>query len=299
MVSLLLGLCLQPLSSSAQVAPTVGRQAVKPTSAPSEASTPRKQTRSTKRASDANPAMRQAVGQVADQRAAEKRAARIRDLLTQAQLDYEQGRLFEPADNNAATRYKEILTLDPTQPQALAATQRIVAVLVAEAEYAAMAGDQARTLQYIRQIRTLQPNNLSLAGLEARYQSLLANPVVLSARQQERYSRSAQNIEEAYDKLKNQPLGLETMDQVVRRFDRAAGLVAQAPGLPKLEDRIILAFPAAVRAELTAADPRSAYLAAQIARKRGWLSEELEALEVQAIKEIEALPPFPSKSRKP
>jgi hypothetical protein len=293
-VSLLLGLCLQPLSSIAQVAPTVGRQTAKPTPMAAESSTPRKQTRSTQRTKDATPAMRQAVGQVAGQR-----AARIRDLLTQAQLDYEQGRLFEPTANNAAARYKEILTLDPTQPQALAATQRIVAVLVAEAEHAAVAGDQARTLQYIQQIRALQPNNPSLAGLDARYQSLLASPVVLSARQQERYSRSAQSIEEAYDKLKNQPLGLETMDQVVRRYDRAAGLVAQAPGLPKLEDRIILAFPAAVRAELTAADPRSAYLAAQIARKRGWFSAELEALEVQAIREIEALPPFPSKSRKP
>jgi hypothetical protein len=299
-VSLLLGLCLQPVSSIAQVASSPARQAVKPTpAATAEAPAPRKQARSPKSKSDATPAMRQAVQQVADQFTAEKRAARIRDLLTQAQLDYEQGRLFEPADNNATTRYKEILTLDPTQPQALAATQRIVAVLVAEAEHAAIAGDQARTLQYILQLRALQPNNLSLAGLEARYQSLLTNPVVLSARQQERYSRSAQNIEEAYDKLKNQPLGLETMDQVVRRYDRAADLVAQPPGLPKLEDRIILAFPAAVRAELTAADPRSAYLVAQIARKRGWFSEELEALEVRAIREIEALPPFPSKSRKP
>ena len=141
--------------------------------------------------------------------------------------------------------------------------------------------------------------SLSLPALEARYQSLLASPVVLSSRQQEQYRRSAQNIEDAYDKLKNQPAGLETMDQVVRRYDRAAGFVSQAPGLPKLEDRIILAFPAAVKAELTAADPRSAYLAIQLARRRGWYSDELEALEVRAIREIEALPPFPSKSRKP
>ena len=189
--------------------------------------------------------------------------------------------------------------LDPTQPQALAAAQRITNILATETEYVALAGDQTRTQQYILQIRALQPNDASLAGLEARYQGLLANPVILSTRQQDRYTRSAQSIDEAYDALKNQPLGLETISQVIRRYDRAAGLVAQAPGLPKLEDRIILAFPAAVRAELTAKDPRSASLLVQLARKRGWFAEELDPLEMQAKKEIAALPPFPSKSRKP
>jgi hypothetical protein len=294
MLSLLLGLCLPPMSGLAQVGPT--SKAAKPTLAATVDTA--KQARSTKR-KEAAPGMRRAVEQVADQRASEQRARRISELLAQAQLDYSEGRVFEPTDNNAAVRYKEILTLDPTQQQALAATQRIANILAAEAERVALAGDQSRTLQYILQIRALQPNHISLAGLEARYQGLLANPVVLSGRQQDRYNRSAQNIADAYDKLKNQPLGLETMEQVVRRYDRAAGFVDRAPGLPKLEDRIILAFPAAVRAELTAKDPRGAYLVVQLARRRGWFSQEMEPLEQQAIKEIEALPSFPSKSRKP
>jgi len=326
-LGLLLGLSLQPWSSSAEpsgqsaspskrpntVAPAPqaaeARPAPKPaakstlattaqaTTAP--ASTPRKAARPAKRKAATDSRMRQAVEQVAVQRDAEKRAQRLRDLLASAQLDYIEGRVFDPPNNNAADRYKQVLEMDPTQEQALAATQRIADIVAAEAENVALAGDAPRTLQYILQVRSLQPKHPSLQGLDARYQALLANPVVFSARQQDRYNRSAQNIDEAYYKLKNQPLELETLEQVIRRYDRAEDLVSQAPGLPKLKDRIILAFPAATRNELSGKDPREALRLVQIARKRGWFTDELEPLERQAKEDIRALPPFPSVSKKP
>jgi hypothetical protein len=244
--------------------------------------------RPAKRKAQPNLRMQQAVAQVADERAAEKRAEKIRDLLARAQLDYSEGRVFEPTDNNAAARYKEVLTLDPTQPQALTATQRIADILATEAQNVALAGDAPRTLQYVLQIRALQPRHPSLQGLEARYQALLANPVVLSARQQDRYRGSAERIDDAYDVLKNQPASKLTMDRVISRYDRAKKLVGEAPGLPKLEDRIIIAFPAAVRAELAADEPRRAYNLVQTARKRGWATDELNGLEEQAKKDLRA-----------
>jgi hypothetical protein len=322
-LSLLLALCLQPLSSSADVAPAPNaqatqvstratppappvRQQVAPVPATAEnkpalkvaprstlaetagTTAPRKQARPAKRKAEPSVRIRQAVEQVADERAAQKRAEKIRDLLALAQLDYTEGRVFEPTDNNAAVRYKEVLALDPAQPQALAATQRIADILAEEAQHVALAGDAPRTLQYLLQIRALQPKHVSLQGLEARYQALLANPVLLSARQQDRYKRSAERIDDAYDVLKNQPAGMLAMDRVISRFDRAKKLVPEAPGLPKLEDRIIIAFPAAVRAELAADEPRRAFILVQTARKRGWLTEEMGALEEQVKKEIKA-----------
>jgi hypothetical protein len=322
-LSLLLGLCLQPLSGNADVAPALYSQAAQanqasapapvapqPTTAPATAetkpqptvkappkstlaeaarvTTPRKQARPAKRKAQPDLRMRQALEQVADERAAEKRAEKIRDLLARAQLDYTEGRVFEPNDNNAAARYREVLTLDPAQPQAVAATRRIADMLVSEAQHVALAGDAPRTLQCLLQIRALQPKHPSLPELEARYQALLANPVVLSARQQKRYRGSAERIDDAYAVLKNQPASKQTMDRVLSRYDRARKLVAEAPGLPKLEDRIVIAFPSAVRAELAADEPRRAYSLVQTARKRGWLTDELTALEEQAKQDIRA-----------
>jgi len=254
------------------------------------ASAPRKQRRATQRKAD-SPSRTAVAEQIARQQAtrqrdAAQRAQRIGELLASAQLDYLDGRLFEPADNNAAARYKEVLTLDPTQPEALARTQRIADILAVEAEHAALAGDAPLTLQYILLLRDLQPQHISLPGLEARYQAVLANPVVFSARQKDRYVRSAQAIDEAYDKLKSQPLSLLTIEQVVRRYDRAETFVTRAPGLPQLKDRIILAFPAAVRAELADAQPRRALNVVLLARERGWFTPELEPLEEQAKRDI-------------
>ncbi len=221
--------------------------------------------------------------QEAEQRAAEelKRATaeRIKELLALAQRDYAEGRLLEPPKNNAADRYQEVLALDPTQLAALAGAQRLIEILAAEAERTAAAGDKDRTRQYISRIRALRPEDASLKELDARLQALNASPVVLSDRQQERYSRSAQSIERAYEHLQQQPLDMQAIDQAIDEYDRAAGLVAHAPGLPMLKDRIIIAFPAATQAELARDNSRRALRVVKMARERGWLTPELESLE--------------------
>jgi len=337
MLSLLLGLCLQSITSSADqadAAATPGQ--ARQSSSPSNSRTLRQQVAPMPPAADVSPQptpkaapksklaiaaedsapprkarppskqkrksdtkrMQQALAQtVAEREVAERarlKAETIKELLDRAQRDYAEGRLIEPANNNAAHRYKEILVLDPTQLEALAGAKRIVGILAAEAEHVAIAGDQARTQQYIAQIRALQPQDGSLLELDARLNALLASPVVLSARQQQRYNRSAQRIDNAYDVLKNQPLDLRTLDQAIDEYDHAAALVAQAPGLPTLKDRIILAFPAATRGELANDDSKRALRVVAIARQRGWFTPELEVLERQAKEGIAAKQQIPS-----
>ena len=248
---------------------------------------PRTKARATTKAKRKQEALaKQLAKQQAEQREAEERerlrAEKIRDLLAKAQRDYAEGRLIEPAVNNAAARYKEALALDPTQLEALAGAKRIVAIIAGEAEHAAAAGDLASTQRYIAVIRTLQPDDPALLELEARAQALMSSPVVLSARQQERYSRSAQSIERAHAALKDQPLDMQALDTAIDEYDRAATLVAQAPGLPMLKDRILVAFPAATRAELTADNSKRALKVVQMARARGWFNPELEMLEAEA-----------------
>ena len=224
--------------------------------------------------------------QEAERRAAEERQRvkeeQVKELLGRAQRDYAAGRLIEPAINNAADRYKEALALDPTNLEALAGAQRIADILAEETKHAAAAGDVTRTRLYIAQIRALQPDDPALLELEARLNALLSSPVVLSARQQERYDRSAQSIEKANQALQNQRLDMDAIDLAMEEYDRAANLVPQAPGLPMLKDRIIVAFPAATRLELASDNSKRALKVVQMARKRGWFSPELELLETRA-----------------
>jgi hypothetical protein len=209
-------------------------------------------------------------------------AARIQQLLAQAKRDSDAGRLLEPPRNNAAAAYREVLALDPSQLEALLGAKRIIRIVAAEAERTAAAGDRGRTQQYIAAIRALQPNDPALPELEARLKAMQESPVVLSVRQQERYGRSAASIERAYEALQSQPLDQQAIDAAMGEYARAESLVAQAPGLPMLKDRIIVAFPAATRNELAKDNSRRALKVISVARARGWVTPELEMLEQTA-----------------
>lgn len=243
--------------------------------------------------------LQRTLAQIATQREAEylagQKSDRIRELLDRAQRDYQEGRLIEPAKNNAAFRYNEVLALDPSQLEAISGARRIVAILVGEAEHAAIAGDRARAQQYIDQIKELQPQDPSLIELNARLQALSDSPVVLSSRQQFLYGLSSDSVDRGLDRLKNDPLNLRTIDRAIDDYDRAENWVSQAPGLPTLKDRIILSFPAATRAELARDNSLGALRVVELARERGWFVPELAALETQAKEEIQARKRAPSK----
>jgi hypothetical protein len=298
-----------PQDESAAAGATSGRVTPQPSvvtrvAAPSnrvaaaEETPPRKkQARSNaqKRRAEANRRKQQAAAlakEEEERRAAEERqriaAARASELAALAARDYADGRLLEPPGNNAADRYQAALELDPTQPEALAGAKRIISILAAEAERSAIAGDRERTQRYITRIRVLQPKDESLLELEARAAALRASPVVLSERQQERYSRSAESIERAHEHLRRKPLDRQAINLAVNEHDRAASLVELAPGLPMLEDRIMLAFPAATRTELASDNPKGALKIVELARERGWFNPELALLESTARESLAA-----------
>jgi hypothetical protein len=253
--------------------------------------TPAKRTEQNKR-KQRGLANQEAAAQEAEQRLTEERnrlhAARIQELLVQATRDFDAGRLLEPPRNNAAQAYQQVLALDPNQLEALAGAQRIIDLLAAEAERTAAAGDRSRTQQYIGTIRALQPNDATLLELEARLAAMNESPVVLSVRQQERYGRSAESIERAYAALQSQPLDQHAINQAMAEYERAESLVEQAPGLPMLKQRILVAFPAATQNELARDNSRRALKVVAAAREHGWLTPELEMLERAATDNLAA-----------
>jgi hypothetical protein len=209
----------------------------------------------------------------------------IRELLLRARRAAAAGRLIEPSielgSETVVAVYKQVLALAPSQPEALAGLERVRAVLARETEFAAFAGDKARAQAYVALLRSLQPNAGALLELEARVQALDASPVVLSARQRDRYGRSAQSIERARSYLDNQRLDLRTITQALNEYDRAVALVPSAPGLPLLKERITVLFPEATRRELAEENSQRALKVVQTARERGWSTPELEPLEAE------------------
>lgn len=222
--------------------------------------------------------LREAEERAAAQRARERQ---IRNLLAAAQELYAKGALALPSGASAADRYHEVLQLQPGQADAIAGKQRIAAVLVAEAEHAQSVHDADALRALIPQIAWVQPGHPKLVGLQSGLQQIETGSVELSRREAARVERAARHVAKAYEFLARQPYDLRAADAATDEYDRATSAVETAPGLPILKERLIASYPHAVQTELQENDTRNALRLISLARKRRWMSPELERLEAR------------------
>ena len=220
------------------------------------------------------------------QHAAEVRAAQmqaqethVQELLLSAKSELAAGALWQPAGANAADHYREVLKLQPTQPEALAGAQRVANVLVAEAAQTESVGDVYNTRLLLEQVQALQPDHPKLADLQARLEQLQATPTAPDARDRERLDRAAKYMARVEQDLGRSPLDYRAVDSATDDYDRAIGAAPMAPGLPSLRERLIGAYAAAVRTEIDGHDPKRAQKLINTAHKRKWTSDELDQLE--------------------
>ena len=203
----------------------------------------------------------------------------IRELLAKAKSEYARGALLEPAGDSAADHYREVLRLQPQQGEALAGMQRIVNILVAEAERTTLAGDGKSTGRLIAQIRSIQPEHPKLADLQAGLVKLESTPPDLTRRQQTDLDKAARYIAKANEYLARTPMDLRMADAATDQYDRASAAAPLAPGLPYLRERIIVAYAVAAQTELNSDEEKRALKVISLARKRNWFSPDLEQLE--------------------
>ncbi|MBB6096045.1 serine/threonine protein kinase [Povalibacter uvarum] len=217
-------------------------------------------------------AEQQAAAQAAKQEQIEK-------LLASAQTLYAQGSLALPSGASAADRYQEVLQLQPGQPEAMAGKQRIANVLAQEAEHARSVRDADALRRLIPQIAWVQPGHPKLVELQSQLAALEASPTELTRRQAANLEKAARHVAKAYELIERKPYDIRAADAATDEYDRAASAVAMAPGLPLLKERLISSYPQAVRTELNDNDTRNALKMINLARKRKWLSPELEQME--------------------
>ena len=90
-------------------------------------------------------------------------------------------------------------------------------------------------------------------------------------------------IARSYELLDKKPFDMRAADAATKQYDLAASLVPMAPGLPTLKERLIEYYSVAVRTELGAKDSKRNQRAERMiayARKRNWMSTDLEELEL-------------------
>ncbi|HKE96712.1 MAG TPA: hypothetical protein VKB34_20550, partial [Povalibacter sp.] len=203
----------------------------------------------------------------------------IQRLLAEAKTAYARGSLVSPAGDNAADRYQQVLKLEAEQPDAIAGLQRIAYVLVEEAQHAQSVGDAESLRTLITQIASVQPDHPQLVPLQTALLQLAATPAELSRREATNLDRAAKYVAKSYEYLTRKPFDLRAADLATDQYDRAAQLAPMAPGLPSLRERLIAAYAEAVQTEIDAHDPRRALRMISLARKRNWMTPDLEQLE--------------------
>jgi serine/threonine protein kinase len=219
------------------------------------------------------------VRQRAAQLGAQAQETEIRDLLATAKKNLAAGALWQPAGASAADRYRAVLRLQPSQPEALAGAHRLANVLVEEARHSESAGDIYMSTLLLTQIRSLQSDNPKLPELQARLQQMQAKPADLNVRAKGKLERAAAYIAKAQEDLARTPLDSRAADDATDEYDRAAAEEPLAPGLPSLKVRLIAAYAAAVQTELAHQETKRAQKLIATAHKRNWSSAELDQLE--------------------
>lgn len=94
------------------------------------------------------------------------RLKRVESLLNRAVALYAKGALTEPADDNAAAVYAQVLELDPNNDAARQGLESVVQRVVANAESAMFAGNVEQGRAYLRQAKAIDPSASGIATLE-------------------------------------------------------------------------------------------------------------------------------------
>jgi serine/threonine protein kinase len=203
----------------------------------------------------------------------------IKNLLELVQNDYVEGRIYLPAGNSGADRYLGILKIDTSHAEAQAGLNRIGGVIAAETNRYLKVGDTTQGSTLLSRLRTLQPQHPKLASLETLLQEVQTKPVVLARRERDTLARNSRLIEKSNKVLDKKTMTFRDMDSASDAYVDAEKVSAETPGLETLRERIVVTFPASVKAQWDNNAAKDAKKTVDMARKRNLSSEELEKLD--------------------
>jgi hypothetical protein len=218
--------------------------------------------------------------ELANRKEEQRRAdeARKQELLAAAKQEYDKGRLYEPLGSSAADRYRDVLKMDPAQPDAVAGLKKVSDLLAAEADRSLKLSRATNASSMIGRLRALQPQHPQLAELEVRLQMIQgAPPAELAGRQQKNLKRGEAAVAKAIGLLdRGTPLSLKDLDTATDAYKTAADVAPDVEGLDVLRERLVVSFAATTKSEWDNNDVKNARKTVDLARKNKLFSPELE-----------------------
>ena len=204
----------------------------------------------------------------------------IQRLLAAARQAYAIGAYTRPAGDSAADRYREILGFRPNHADATAGLRKIADLRAEEARRALAVGDASKVRGLVDDIGKLQPDHPTLTDLQVGVAALEGAPQPQDRRQAAALERADRHIQKAYRHLDRKPFDRKAADLATDEYDSAVAQMPMAPDLPALKERIMAAYSEVVRAEIRDSDRKGALRMIGYARKRQWMTAELEELEL-------------------
>jgi hypothetical protein len=110
--------------------------------------------------------------------------------------------------------------------------------------------------------------------------ALEGSPQQQGRRQAVALERADKHIQKAYRHLDRKPFDRKAADLATDEYDSAVAQMPMAPDLPALRERIMASYSEIVRAEIRESDTKGAQRMLSYARKRKWMTAELEELEL-------------------
>jgi serine/threonine-protein kinase PpkA len=208
----------------------------------------------------------------------------IQRLLAAARQAYAIGAYTRPAGDSAADRYREILGFRPNHADAMAGLRKIADLRAEEARRALAVNDADKARGLIDDVSNLQSDHPSLTDLQVAMATLEASPQQQGRRQALALERANRHIQKAYRHLERKPFDQKAADMATDEYDNAVAQMPMAPDLPALKERITGSYSQIVRAEIRDSDTKGALRMLGYARKRQWMTAELEELEL-AVKQ--------------
>jgi serine/threonine-protein kinase PpkA len=204
----------------------------------------------------------------------------IQRLLAAAKQAYAIGAYTGPAGDSAADRYRDVLSLHANHPDAVAGLRKIADLRAEEARRALAVSDADKARSLIADITKLQPAHPALTDLQVAMATLEATPQQQGRKQAAALERANKHIQKAYRHLERKPFDQKAADLATDEYDYAVAQMPMAPDLPALKERIVASYSEIVRAEIRDRDSKGALRMVSYARKRNWMSAELEELEL-------------------
>ncbi len=208
----------------------------------------------------------------------------VQTLLGRAEDNLRAGRLAGSAEDSALKRYRQVLAINPQEPEALAGLNRVAELLLDEASKAVANHEYDTALASLDLAESIRSSNPRVA--QVRDEIALLRSVELpqltagEVEQTPDQKRAGRLIAQAQSNLNRKPLTLSRVKAAATLYERAVKYTPDSAAPAQLRSQITAAYQSLAETYMANDEPRKARDVIEQARQHDWLSADIPQLEV-------------------